>query len=63
VKGEWILGLNGLVSILVGVILILRPEAGVLAVAWLIGILAVIVGIFQVLLGLKFRKIGSSLKH
>ena len=63
VKGEWMLGLNGLVSILVGVILILRPEAGVLAVAWLIGILAVIVGIFQVLLGLKFRKIGSSLKH
>ena len=63
VKGEWILGLNGLVSILVGVILILRPEAGVLAVAWLIGILAVIVGIFQLLLGLKFRKIGSSLKH
>jgi uncharacterized membrane protein HdeD (DUF308 family) len=63
VKGEWILGLSGLVSILVGVILILRPEAGVLAVAWLIGILAVIVGIFQLLLGLKFRKIGSSLKH
>ena len=63
VKGEWILGLNGLVSILVGVILILRPEAGVLALAWLIGILAVIVGIFQLLLGLKFRKIGSSLKH
>jgi len=45
------------------VILILRPEAGVLALAWLIGILAVIVGIFQLLLGLKFRKIGSSLKH
>ena len=63
VKGEWMLGLNGLVSILVGVILILRPEAGVLAVAWLIGILAIIVGILQLLLGLKFRKIGSSLKH
>ncbi len=58
VKWEWMLGLNGLVSILVGVILILRPEAGVLAVAWLIGILAVIVGIFQLLLGLKFRKIA-----
>ena len=63
VKGEWILGLNGLVSILVGVILILRPGAGVLAVAWLIGILAIIVGIFQLLFGLKFRKIGSSLKQ
>ena len=62
VKGEWMLGLNGLVSILVGVILILRPEAGVLAVAWLIGILAIIVGILQLLLGLKFRGMGSSFK-
>jgi uncharacterized membrane protein HdeD (DUF308 family) len=63
VKGEWMLGLNGLVSILVGVILFLRPGAGVLAVAWLIGVLAIIVGIFQLGLGMKFRKIGSSLKH
>ena len=63
VKGEWMLGLNGLVSILVGVILIFRPGAGVLAVAWLIGVLAVIVGIFQLLLGMKFRRIGPSLKQ
>ena len=63
VKGEWMLGLNGLVSILVGVILIFRPGAGVLAVAWLIGILAIIVGVFQLLFGLKFRKMDSSLKH
>jgi len=63
VKGEWMLGLNGLVSILVGVILIFRPGAGVLAVAWLIGILAIIVGIFQLLFGLKFRKMDSGLNH
>ena len=63
VKGEWLLGLNGLVSILFGMILIFRPGTGVLAVAWLIGIFAIILGIFQFLLGLKFRKIGSSLKY
>jgi uncharacterized membrane protein HdeD (DUF308 family) len=63
VKGEWMLGLSGLVSLLVGVILIIRPGAGVLAVAWLIGVLAIIVGIFQLILGLKFHKIGSSVKH
>lgn len=62
VKGEWMVGLSGFVSILVGVILILRPQAGVLAVAWLIGIFAIIVGIIQLLLGLKFRKIGFGLK-
>jgi uncharacterized membrane protein HdeD (DUF308 family) len=60
VKGEWSLGLSGLISILVGLILILRPGTGVLAVAWLIGIFAIILGIFQLLLGLKFRGIGSA---
>jgi uncharacterized membrane protein HdeD (DUF308 family) len=56
VKGEWMLGLSGLISILVGLILILRPGAGVLAVAWLIGLFAILLGTFQLLLGLKFRK-------
>jgi len=62
VKGEWILGLSGLISILVGLILIFRPEAGVLAVAWLIGIFAIILGIFLTLLGAKFRGMGYNLK-
>jgi uncharacterized membrane protein HdeD (DUF308 family) len=62
IKGEWMLGLSGLISILVGLILILRPGAGVLAVAWLIGLYAIILGIFQLLLGLKFRGMGYNLK-
>jgi uncharacterized membrane protein HdeD (DUF308 family) len=57
IKGEWMLGLSGLISILVGLILILRPGAGVLAVAWLIGLYSIILGIFQLLLGLKYHKI------
>jgi uncharacterized membrane protein HdeD (DUF308 family) len=63
VKGEWVLGASGLISILVGLILILRPGAGVLAVAWLIGILAIILGIFQTILGLKFRGMGIILRN
>lgn len=63
VKGEWILGLSGLISILVGLILILRPQAGILAVAWLIGIFAVILGIFQLFFGLKLRGMGSTFKN
>lgn len=63
IKGEWMLGLSGLISIVVGLILILRPEAGVLGVAWLIGILAILLGIFLTLLGMKFRKMGSGFKN
>jgi uncharacterized membrane protein HdeD (DUF308 family) len=62
IKGEWMLGLSGLISIVVGLLLIFRPEAGVLAVAWLIGLFAIILGIFLTLLGLKLRGMGSHLK-
>jgi uncharacterized membrane protein HdeD (DUF308 family) len=58
-KGEWMLGLSGLISILVGLILIFRPEAGVLAVAWLIGIYAIFIGILLSLLGLKIHKVAA----
>ena len=57
------LGLSGLISILVGLILIFRPEAGVLAVAWLIGIFAIILGVFLILLSLKVRQIGLGFKN
>jgi uncharacterized membrane protein HdeD (DUF308 family) len=58
VKGERMLGLSGLISILVGLMLILRPGAGGLAVAWLIGLYAIFVGILLFLLGLKIQKIA-----
>jgi uncharacterized membrane protein HdeD (DUF308 family) len=45
VKGERILGLGGMVSILAGVILIFQADSGVLAVARPIGIFAVVLGI------------------
>ena len=63
IKGEWMLGLSGLISILVGLILIFRPGAGVLAVAWLIGLYAIILGIFQLFLGLKYHKITFGSKN
>ena len=59
VKGEWMLGLSGCVSILFGLILILNPGAGVVAVAWLIGIFAIFIGILLFLLGLRIQKIAG----
>jgi uncharacterized membrane protein HdeD (DUF308 family) len=58
-KGEWVLGLNGCVSILFGLILILNPGTGVVAVAWLIGIYAIFIGILLSLLGLKIHRIAE----
>jgi uncharacterized membrane protein HdeD (DUF308 family) len=55
VEEAWLLGLSGLISIVVGLILMLRAGSGVLAMAWLIGSLTIILGVCLTLLGLKVR--------
>ncbi|MFH1037621.1 MAG: DUF308 domain-containing protein [PVC group bacterium] len=50
--GKWLLFFSGVLSVIVGLILLTRPGAGLLAVLWLIGIYAIIAGV--TLLGLSF---------
>ena len=54
-KDEWLLILAGLVSVAVGGILIWRPEAGALALLWLIGAYAIVLGVLIVLFAFKIR--------
>ena len=37
IEGEWLLILNGAISVLFGLVLLWRPDAGALAVVWIIG--------------------------
>ena len=60
IRGEWILALTGIISILIGIILFANPGAGALAVVWLIGIYAVIFGALLTFLGLKLRKLAAT---
>jgi uncharacterized membrane protein HdeD (DUF308 family) len=53
IDGEWLLALSGLLSIVFGVILMVRPDAGAVAVAWIIGWYAILAGILAI--GLAFR--------
>lgn len=55
IAGEWLLILNGLVSIAFGGILLLRPAAGLLVAVWWIGAYAIIFGILLLALSLKLR--------
>jgi len=55
ITNEWFLGLGGLVSIGLGVLLFLQPAAGGLAVVWIIGAYALIFGVLLVILGFRLR--------
>ena len=56
IEGEWFLILNGVLSVLFGVVLLWRPGVGALAVIWIIGAYAIILGVIYVAFGLKLRK-------
>lgn len=53
IQGEWLHALSGLLSIAFGVAVTLRPGAGAIALAWIIGWFAILFGI--ILIGMAFR--------
>ena len=52
---EWLLALNGVLTALLGVVLIIAPGARVLAVLWLIGSVALVAGILMIALGFRLK--------
>jgi uncharacterized membrane protein HdeD (DUF308 family) len=55
ITGEFWLGLAGLASVAFGVLLIMRPGSGALAVLWLIGSYSIALGVILVILALETR--------
>ena len=55
ITNEWVLGLGGLVSIGLGVLLFFEPVAGGLAIIWTIAAYALIFGVLLVILGFRLR--------
>jgi uncharacterized membrane protein HdeD (DUF308 family) len=59
VEGEWLLALGGFTSVALGVFLMVRPQAGALALLWLIATYAIVFGILLTLLAFKVRRLGG----
>jgi uncharacterized membrane protein HdeD (DUF308 family) len=55
--GEWLLVLSGALSVIFGVLLVLWPGAGALAVVVLIGSYAVVAGVMLLGVGLRLRRL------
>jgi uncharacterized membrane protein HdeD (DUF308 family) len=61
IEGEWLLGLAGVLSVLLGVLLMARPDAGLLAWVWIIGAYALLFGVVLVALSLRLRALGQGI--
>jgi uncharacterized membrane protein HdeD (DUF308 family) len=55
IANEWALGIAGVVSVLFGIIAIVHPLSGALAIIWVIGIYAILFGILLIVLGFRLR--------
>ncbi|MFP4363920.1 MAG: HdeD family acid-resistance protein [Spirochaetia bacterium] len=59
VQGEWLLAVSGVLSIAIGILLAVWPIPGVLAVTWLIGLYALIMGIILIINAIRLKKMGA----
>jgi uncharacterized membrane protein HdeD (DUF308 family) len=60
IENEWFLGLSGVVSVIVGVLMFMNPGAGILSVLWLIGGYAIVFGVLLVALALRLHSHTST---
>lgn len=62
IENEWSMGLSGVLSVILGIILLLLPDVGLLAYTWLIGLLALAVGVALIYYAFRVRgqQIGGS---
>lgn len=61
IEGEWIMILDGIFSILVGLLFFIFPQTSAMALVWLIGLFVIAVGIILLILALRLRKLGQEI--
>lgn len=58
IHNEWLLVLAGIASIVFGVLLLINPFAGALAVVWIIGAYAIVFGVLLIALGMRLHSMA-----
>jgi len=60
IKGEWLLALAGVASIVFALALLFNPAAGALALVWLIGAYSIVFGVLLIVLGVRLHGLVRS---
>ena len=60
IKGEWLLALAGVASVLFALTLLFNPAAGALAVVWIIGAYSIVFGVLLIVLGVRLHSLVRS---
>jgi uncharacterized membrane protein HdeD (DUF308 family) len=63
IDNEWLLGLAGLLSVVLGLFLFVAPGAGAVAVLWWIGAFALVFGILEIVLGFRLKGLKDRVAH
>jgi uncharacterized membrane protein HdeD (DUF308 family) len=57
VEGEWVLILNGILTTILGILMVLLPWAGLLSLVWLIGAYSLFFGVLLLVFAFRLRSI------
>lgn len=63
IEGEWLLGLSGAVSILLGLFLMVRPAVGALAMLYFVAGWAILLGLFPIVFAFKARRFANKARE
>lgn len=58
IRGEWLMILSGVLSLVFAWVLLANPAAGALALVWVIGLYAVVFGILLMVLGFRVHRMA-----
>jgi len=63
ISHEWALGIGGVLSIALGLLMLYRPVAGGLVVVWWLGAYALMFGIMMLIVGFRLRRLAHAGAH
>ena len=62
-ESRWLLGITGVLSIMLGVLLLGSPGAGGSSILWTIGVYAIVFGVMLFALGLRMLSVERRVAH